>query len=69
MQGASVTVTTDKLDITDADTEQDMLSFMLLEEPGHGQIYAMGAKLNPGEEIYQPSIASGDIEYRWTIFF
>jgi hypothetical protein len=64
MQGASVSVTNDKLDITDGDTEVALLSFMLLEKPEHGEIWANGFKLNPGEEFFQPDITAGDVEYR-----
>ena len=64
MQGASVSVTNDKLDITDGDTEVALLSFMLLEEPEHGEVWANGFKLNPGEEFFQPDITAGDVEYR-----
>jgi len=64
MQGASVSVTNDKLDITDGDTEVALLSFMLLEEPEFGEVWANGFKLNPGEEFFQPDITAGDVEYR-----
>ena len=64
MQGESVTVTSDKLDVTDADTDEAILSFLLLEEPNHGEVWTNGYKLDPNQEFIKPDITAGDVEYR-----
>lgn len=63
MQGESVTITSDKLDVTDADTDEAILSFLLLEEPGHGELWNSGYKMDPTQEFIKPDITAGDVEY------
>ena len=64
MQGGSVVISTDKLDIEDEDTERHMLSFMLLERPEHGDVNSAGLQLQPQDEFFQPDLAANDVEYQ-----
>jgi hypothetical protein len=64
MQGGSVTVTSDKLDVTDDDTDDAMLSFLLLENPEHGSVFVGGSELMPNEEFIKLDIHTGEVEYR-----
>lgn len=63
MQGEAVTVTQDKLDVTDMDTSDEMLAFMLLEEPAHGELRIADMKIEVGYEFTKLDIVAGDVSY------
>ena len=49
--------------MTDADTDEAILSFLLMEEPEHGEMWTSGSKMEPNEEFIKPDITAGDVEY------
>ncbi|CBY08706.1 unnamed protein product [Oikopleura dioica] len=63
MQGEAVTITQDKLDVTDMDTSDEMLAFMLLEEPAHGELRIADMKIEVGYEFTKLDIVAGDVSY------